>query len=305
MSFFRDKKAIEYHYDVSNEFYELLLGPTMAYTCAYYRTPEGDLDQAQRDKFDLVCRKLRLERGETFLDLGCGWGSLVIWAAKHYGVRSRGVTLSPSQAAFAQAWIRREGLEDLCRVDCLDYREIGGELFDKIAAVGIIEHVGIANYPAYFRQVRELLKPGGLFLNHGITHERYWKHTPQWDFIVQYVFPNGQLDHVSHVLSVMEDVNWEIVDVEQLRNHYARTTRQWVENLLANRARAVDLVSEKTVRIWNLYLAQSSNSFADGSIGLYQVVLSKTDATAAAVPFTREAIYQPRAAVRSLAKRAS
>src|SRR5262249_3537974 len=160
-------------------FYELFLGPTMVYTCAYYRTPEGDLEQAQRDKLDLVCRKLRLQPGERLLDVGCGWGSLAQWAVEHYGVEAYGVTLSPSQASYAQQRIRSRGLERRCHVECRDYRELGGRnQYDKIAAVGVIEHVGVPNYPAYFSLLHELLRPGGLFLNHGITHERHWKWTP-------------------------------------------------------------------------------------------------------------------------------
>lgn len=289
-----DRRAIEYHYDVSNEFYELFLGPTMVYTCAYYRTPDGDLDQAQRDKLDLVCRKLRLEPGESLLDVGCGWGSLVRWAAEHYGAHAYGVTLSPSQAQYAQARIRAEGLEDLCRVECLDYREVTGEArFDKIAAVGIIEHVRPENFAAYFSQLRALLKPGGLFLNHGITHERHWQWTPQWDFLIRYVFPNAELANVSATLSAMEDAEWEIRDVEQLREHYSRTCRHWAERLLAERERALALVPEKTYRTWVLYLVASSHYFAEGSIGLYQVVLAKRDAAPRVVPTTREALYVP------------
>lgn len=292
--FERDRKAIQYHYDVSNDFYRLFLGPTMTYTCAYYRTPEGDLDQAQRDKLDLVCRKLRLRPGDRLLDVGCGWGSLAVWAAEHYGVEAHGVTLSDAQASYAQARIRERGLERVCRVECRDYRDVQGEsLYDKIAAVGIIEHVGVTNYAAYFSQMRALLKPGGLFLNHGITHERYWKWTPQWNFLTRYVFPNGELSHVSHVLSVMEDTDWEIRDVEQLREHYSRTCRQWAERLEENRARALELVPEKTYRIWRLYLSASSVYFAEGSIGLYQVVAARARDEAGMVPTTREDIYVP------------
>ena len=167
-----DASAIAYHYDVSNEFYALFLDRRMVYTCAYYRRPDGDLDQAQEDKLDLVCRKLRLQPGERLLDIGCGWGSLVVWAAERYGVLARGVTLSRAQAEYGQAWIRRLGLEERARVDHLDYRDLPRELrFDKIAAVGVIEHLGIGNYPDYFARVHELLAPGGLFLNHGI---RQW-----------------------------------------------------------------------------------------------------------------------------------
>ena len=287
-----DRKAIEYHYDVSNAFYELFLGTTMVYTCAYYRTPNGDLDQAQCDKLDLVCRKLGLRPGERLLDIGCGWGSLVLWAAEHYGVEAHGVTLSAAQASYAEARIRSRGLQNTCRVECHDYREVAGEaLYDKIAAVGIIEHVGVANYTSYFTRVRELLKPGGLFLNHGITHERHWKWTPQWDFITHFVFPNGELSHVSHTLDVLERSRFEILDVEALRAHYARTTRQWVERLQANGERARALVGERVYRTWLLYLAASSVSFTQGSLGLYQIVAARPDPAAAAVPTTREAIY--------------
>ncbi|MGH7821112.1 MAG: class I SAM-dependent methyltransferase, partial [Candidatus Binatia bacterium] len=216
------------------------------------------------------------------------------WAAKHYGVEAYGVTLSPSQASYAQARIRAEGLESACRVECCDYREVRGtESFDKIAAVGIIEHVGVENYPAYFAQVAGLLRRGGLFLNHGITHERKWQWTPQWDFVTRYVFPNAELDNVSHMLTVMEDGGWEIRDVEQLREHYSRTCRHWAERLLARREQALALVPEKTYRIWCLYLIASSMYFAEGSIGLYQTVLSKSDPAAVAVPTTREGIYAP------------
>src|SRR5213595_678346 len=167
-----DREAISFHYDVSNDFYALFLDRRMVYTCAYYRRPDGDLDQAQEDKLDLVCRKLRLQPGERLLDIGCGWGSLVVWAAERYGVLARGVTLSRAQAEYGQAWIRRLGLEERARVDHLDYRDLPRELrFDKIAAVGVIEHLGIGNYPDYFARVHELLAPGGLFLNHGI---RQW-----------------------------------------------------------------------------------------------------------------------------------
>ena len=300
----RDAEAIEFHYDVSNEFYELFLDRRMVYTCAYYRRPDGDLDQAQEDKLDLVCRKLHLAPGERLLDIGCGWGSLVLWAAERYGVEAHGVTLSAAQAEYAGVAIRRAGLEDRARVERRDYRDLPRDLrFDKIAAVGVIEHIGIAGYPAYFGRVHELLKPGGLFLNHGITHEKHWYRSSQAAFLERHVFPNAELDNVSHTLDVLERARFEIVDVESLRAHYARTTRQWVERLQASAERALVLVSERVYRTWILYLAAASVAFTRGWIGLYQVVAARPDRAACrADPTTREDIYTPGAGPRSLAR---
>jgi cyclopropane-fatty-acyl-phospholipid synthase len=299
-----DARAIEFHYDVSNEFYTLFLDRRMVYTCAYYRRPDGDLDQAQEDKLDLVCRKLRLAPGERLLDIGCGWGSLVVWAAENYGVRAHGVTLSRAQAEYGQAWIRRLGLEDRARVDHLDYRDLPhATRFDKVSAVGVIEHLGIRNYPGYFARVHEMIEPGGLFLNHGITHEKDWKRSSQTEFLEQHVFPNGEMDNVSHILDVLERARFEILDVESLRAHYARTTKQWVERLQANAERARAIVGERTYRTWVAYLASSSVGFTRGNLGLYQVVAARADpARRAAVPTTREAIYAPRAGERRLAR---
>jgi cyclopropane-fatty-acyl-phospholipid synthase len=289
----RDSQAIAYHYDVSNEFYALFLDRRMVYTCAYYRRPDGDLDQAQEDKLDLVCRKLRLQRGERLLDIGCGWGSLVVWAAERYGVTAHGVTLSKAQAEWAQATIRRAGLEDRARVDHLDYRDLPpGVRFDKVAAIGVIEHLGIESYPSYFTRVHEMLQPGGLFLNHGITHRKDWRRGSQTEFLERHVFPNGEMDNVSHILDVLERADFEILDVESLRPHYARTTRQWVERLQANAERARALVGERTYRTWIAYLASSSVGFTEGMLGLYQVVAARPDpANREALPTTREGIY--------------
>jgi cyclopropane-fatty-acyl-phospholipid synthase len=291
----RDARAIEFHYDVSNDFYALFLDRRMVYTCAYYRRPDGELDQAQEDKLELVCRKLRLVPGDRLLDIGCGWGSLVLWAAERYGVRAHGVTLSRAQAEWAQASIRRAGLEDRVRVDHLDYRDLPRDVrFDKIAAVGVIEHLGIRTYPGYFARVHELLEPGGLFLNHGITHEKHWRRSSQTEFLERHVFPNGEMDNVSHILDVLEQARFEIVDVESLRGHYARTTRQWVERLQANAERARALVGERVYRTWLAYLASASVGFTRGSLGLYQVVAARPDpALRTPVPATRESIYAP------------
>lgn len=287
-----DREAIAYHYDLSNEFYELFLDPRMVYTCAYYRSPEDSLEVAQSEKLDLVCRKLRLEPGQRLLDIGCGWGSLVVWAAKHYGVQALGVTLSREQARYAQAWIEREGLAGSCRVEHRDYRDAASEEpFEKISAIGIIEHVGVQNYPAYFAEIHDLLQPGGLFLNHGIARHRHWTWTPQWQFLVENVFPNGELMHVSHITERMEEQNLEILDVESLRGHYARTCFDWAENLRRHQDEAIALVGERTYRIWRLYLTSSSVNFEAGSINLYQVLTARGDSQLSSLPRTREDIY--------------
>jgi cyclopropane-fatty-acyl-phospholipid synthase len=281
---------------VSNEFYELFLDPLMVYTCAYYRDPDGKLEQAQQDKLDLVCRKLQLRAGETLLDIGCGWGSLAIWASQHYGVRAHGVTLSRAQADYATARIQREGLHDRCRVEFLDYRELPGELrYDKIAAVGVIEHVGIPNYPAFFGSVRARLNDGGLYLNHGIVHDFHWKFTSQTEFLYRHVFPNGDLAGLSETLTEMERAGWEIMDVDGLRLHYARTCRHWVERLTARADEARALVGERTYRTWLLYLTCSAVAFENGSIALYQVLMRKhRDPAVGHAPHTREHLYSER-----------
>src|SRR5262245_9418079 len=265
----------------------------MVYTCAYYREPDGKLEQAQQDKLDLVCRKLRLKRGETMLDIGCGWGSLSMWAAQHYDVRAHGVTLSRAQADWAQQRIKQEGLEGRCLVEYGDWRDLPvGTRFDKIAAVGIIEHVGIRNYPAFFGRIHSMLNDGGFYLNHGIHHEFHWKRTTQTDFLLRNVFPNGDMAGVSETLTEMERASWEIVDVENLRLHYARTCRHWVERLTARSDEARALVGERTYRTWLLYLACSAVAFEEGSIGLYQALLRKhRDPAGPTTPGTREDIY--------------
>jgi cyclopropane-fatty-acyl-phospholipid synthase len=288
-----DARAIAHHYDVSNEFYALFLDPLMVYTCAYYRDPDGKLEQAQRDKLDLVCRKLELRAGETMLDIGCGWGSLAIWAAQHYGVRAHGVTLSKAQADYATERITREGLADRCKVEYRDYRDLDPDVrFDKIAAVGVIEHVGIANYPAFFGGVRQRLKDGGLYLNHGIVHEFHWKATSQTEFLYRHVFPNGDLAGLSETLTEIERAGFEIMDAEGLRLHYARTCRQWVERLRERADEASALAGERTYRTWLLYLTCSAVAFAESSIGLYQVLCRKQhDAAVSRAPRTREHLY--------------
>ena len=292
----RDAAAIAHHYDVSSDFYALFLDPLMVYTCAYYRDPDGTLEQAQADKLDLVCRKLRLRPGERLLDIGCGWGSLAMWAARHHGVHAHGVTLSRAQAEWAAERIRRDGLTDRCVVEYRDWRDLPAEpRYDKIAAIGVIEHVGIANYPAFFGRVRGMLEDGGLYLNHGITHEYHWKFTSQTEFLYRHVFPNGDLAGLTETLTEMERARWEILDVEGLRLHYARTCRQWVERLQARAEEARAIVGERIYRTWLLYLTCSAVAFEHGSIGLYQALLRKHgDRAGAAAPSTREALYADR-----------
>ena len=289
----KDAEAIAHHYDVSNEFYALFLDPLMVYTCAYYRDPEGKLEQAQADKLDLVCRKLDLRPGQTLLDIGCGWGSLALWAVQHYGVRAHGVTLSRAQAEYAAARIAREGLGGRCLVEHRDYRDLPADArYDKIAAVGVIEHVGPANYPAFFGRVREMLNDGGLYLNHGITHQFHWKFTSQTEFLYRHVFPNGDLAGLTETLVEIERARWEILDVDGLGFHYARTCRQWVERLQARAEEARALVGERVYRTWLLYLTCSAVAFEKGSIGLYQVLLRKHgDRTRGLAPHTREPLY--------------
>lgn len=269
----RPAAAIAHHYDVSNDFYGLFLDRRMVYTCAYFRDADADLDRAQEDKLDLVCRKLALRAGERFLDLGCGWGALVLWAAAHHGVRAHGVTLSAAQAAWARAEIERQGLGDRASVEHGDWRDVeGGGRFEKIAAVGLLEHVGVASHLAFFRRVRRLLAPGGRFLGHGITNRHGERWSSASEFLERYVFPGAAIPSVGRVQTAMEEAGFEIDDVENLRPHYARTTRLWVERLAAREAEARRLVGDRTYRTWLGYLAAASVAFEAGWIAVHQVV---------------------------------
>ena len=288
-----NRDAIHFHYDVSNEFYALWLDQAMVYSCAYFETPEVDLDAAQQAKLDHICRKLSLRPGENFLDIGCGWGALVIHAAQHYGVRARGVTLSPQQLKVARERIELAGLADRVSVELLDYRDLPAQpLYDKIASIGMFEHVGLKNLPVYFETVHRLLKPRGLFLNHGITHDSEgWEPSVSTEFINRYVFPDGQLDTISNVQRVMEHSKFEIADVEGLRPHYAMTLRHWVARLERNRARALQYVNEATYRVWRLYMAACALQFESGEIGIYQVLASKRAVGVPDLPLTRRHLY--------------
>jgi cyclopropane-fatty-acyl-phospholipid synthase len=288
-----NRDAIHFHYDVSNEFYSLWLDRAMVYSCAYFETPDVDLDAAQQAKLEHICRKLLLKPEDKFLDIGCGWGALVIYAAKHHGVRAHGVTLSPQQLKVAQERIEQAGLTDRVRVELLDYRDVPGEsVYDKIASVGMFEHVGLRNLPTYFSTVHRLLKPRGLFLNHGITHDSEgWEPSVSTEFINRYVFPDGQLDTISNIERVMERSKFEIADVEALRPHYAMTLRHWVAGLERNRSRALCHVNEATYRVWRLYMAASALQFESGEIGIYQVLANKRAAGVPDLPLTRRHLY--------------
>ncbi len=288
-----DQAAIAFHYDVSNLFYKLWLDRQMVYSCGYFESKDDTLEQAQEHKLDHICRKLRLKAGERFLDVGCGWGAMVCWAARHYGVRAHGITLSQKQYEYGQARIQTEGLSDLVTVELRDYRDLEGEaVYDKISSIGMFEHVGLANLPLYNATIKRVLRPGGLFLNHGITHdEEGWQRTIDTEFINRYVFPDGELDTVSNIQRRMETEGFEIHDVEALRPHYALTLRHWVSRLEARREGALEYVSESAYRVWRLYMAACALEFEAGGTGIYQILASHPGGIEPAVPLTRKDIY--------------
>lgn len=288
-----DHAAISFHYDLSNDFYRLWLDEEMVYSCAYFETPDDSLGQAQRNKLDHICRKLRLHPGDRFLDVGCGWGALVCWAARNYGVRAHGITLSQRQLDYARQRVEKLGLQDLVTVELRDYRELPGEaVYDKVSSVGMFEHVGLANLPLYTANVHRVLRPGGLFLNHGITHDvEGWNHTVETEFINRYVFPDGELDTVSNIQRGMERAGFEIHDVEALRPHYALTLRHWARRLEDAHEQAVREVGETVYRVWRLYMAACALEFEDGGTGIYQILASHRGAPTSPVPLTRRDLY--------------
>jgi cyclopropane-fatty-acyl-phospholipid synthase len=286
----RDRQAVTHHYDVSNDFYALWLDERMVYSCAYFADPAEDLDTAQARKLDYVCRKLRLRSGERLLDIGCGWGGLVIHAARRYGVEARGITLSEPQARLANERIRRAGLADRCRVEVRDYREVG-ESYDKLVSVGMFEHVGAAKLPEYFRRAYRLLRPGGVFLNHGIARNPSFPARRGPSFIQRYVFPDGELVPVAATLEAAEGAGFEVRDVESLREHYALTLGHWVRRLEARSEEARRIAGETTCRVWRLYMAGSAHGFRTGRLNVYQALLSKPDRGESGLPLTRADWY--------------
>ncbi len=288
-----NRDAISFHYDVSNDFYALWLDEQMIYSCAYYEDADQTLEQAQHAKLDMICRKLRLAPGERMLDIGCGWGALVCWAAEHYGVQAHGITLSRNQYEQALRAIRQRGLEGRVTVELRDYRDLEGkEVYDKVSSIGMFEHVGLKNLPAYFAVVHRMLKPGGLFLNHGITSaEGGWKKSDTTEFINRYVFPDAELESLSRVQLVMEDAQFEIHDVENLRLHYALTLRAWVSRLEQRREEALRHVPDSVFRIWRFYMASCAQQFEEGNTGIYQILASRRTPFDTPVPLTRRDLY--------------
>jgi cyclopropane-fatty-acyl-phospholipid synthase len=271
---------VRFHYDLSNDFYRLFLDERMVYTCAYFAEEHGDLDRAQADKLEMICRKLRLAEGDRLLDIGCGWGALLIHAAKHHGAIGHGVTLSPAQRDLALERIAAEGLSGQITIDLKPYEELAGP-YDKIASIGMFEHVGFPRHEQYFSSVARLLKPGGLYLHHAITRrgkrdeKAFRRKKPEYQAMTEYIFPGGEVDHIGHSAAMLEEHGFEVHDVEGWRTHYARTTALWCRRLEARRTEAEALVGPERTRIWLAYLGGVSLGFARGSISIFQTLTSK------------------------------
>jgi len=295
----RDREAISYHYDVSNDFYALWLDRRMVYSCGYFLEPDDDIHTAQEQKLAHICRKLRLEPGERLLDVGCGWGSLVIYAAKHYDVEALGITLSERQVELARRCIEEAGVGDRCHVIYQDYRDVdpGEEPFDKLVSVGMFEHVGEAKMRVYFQRAWDILRREGLFLNHAIARPGWEPKVEDPDtFSKRYVFPDGELTPISHSLRFAEETGFEVRDVESLREHYALTLRRWVRRLEARHEEALNHVGEVTYRIWRLFMSGSVNGFETGRLNVYQSLLVKPGSDGEShLPLTRADLYQPAA----------
>ncbi|MGW2561386.1 class I SAM-dependent methyltransferase [Streptomyces sp. NPDC001514] len=299
----RDRQAISHHYDVGNDFYELVLGPSMVYSCAYWDDGDdgdggdgGTLEDAQRDKLDLICRKLALKEGDRLLDVGCGWGSMAIHAAKEYGAQVTGITLSREQAAYARKRIAEEGLTDRIELRVQDYRDVKDGPYDAVSSIGMAEHVGSEQYREYADVLYGLLKPGGRLLNHQIARRPAPDEAAYRvdDFIDAYVFPDGELAPLGRTLSILEEAGFEARDVESIREHYARTLRAWVTNLESAWQRAVRQISPGRARIWRLYMAASAVSFERNRIGVNQILAVKTpEAGASGMPLRARKWSEP------------
>jgi len=303
----RDQAAIQYHYDVGNDFYQLFLDRRMVYSCAYFPTGTEDLDAAQEAKLELICRKLRLKPGERLLDIGCGWGGMLIYAAERYGVEGVGVTLSRAQLELGRERVRQAGLEKLIRLELLDYRDLTGPPFDKIVSIGMFEHVGRQGRAEYFSQAFRLLKPGGLFLNHAISDR---PHIPprgltdmvsraletvmvgKQHFRKRYIFPDGELMPVSEANLEAETAGFEVRDVENLREHYAETIRHWLRRLRQRQKEAIEIAGEPLYRLWELYLAGCIYHFDTALISVNQSLLVRPVDGRAGLPWSRADLYR-------------
>jgi cyclopropane-fatty-acyl-phospholipid synthase len=273
----RDAAAISHHYDVSNAFYRLVLGPSLTYSCAVFHDPADSLEQAQANKYELICRKLGLEPGMRLLDVGCGWGGMVLHAAARHGVRAVGVTISKRQAELAEKRVVEAGLSDMVEIRLQDYREIEDGPFDAISSIGMFEHVGEARLAEYFGRLRALVQPQGRLLNHGISHPPGLKaRLPRRSFANRYVFPDGELHEVGRVVSLTQQAGFEVRHLETLREHYGLTLRRWVANLEAAWADAVEEVGEARARVWRLYMAASAVNFEGGRTQIHQILAAPT-----------------------------
>jgi cyclopropane-fatty-acyl-phospholipid synthase len=292
-----NKGNIQFHYDVSNDFYALILDPEMVYSCAYFADWADDLATAQRSKLDMSCRRLRLKPDEALLDIGCGWGALICHAAQHYGVRGHGVTLSQKQYDYAKEKIVRLNLQDRVTLELRDYTGLDGS-FDKIASIGMFEHIGIDNHPAYFQTINRLLKPDGLYLHHAISRpakrddKAFRKVRPEHAALARYIFPGGEIDHLGMTIANLQRFGFEIHDVEGWREHYVRTLRFWHDRLLANRSAAEREVGREKCRLWVAYLAGCSIGFERGGAGIFQTLASKRKRGPSGLPPTRADLYR-------------
>ncbi|MCY0094553.1 SAM-dependent methyltransferase [Hoeflea ulvae] len=292
-----NQKNIAYHYDVSNAFYQLFLDEQMVYTCGYCTLWDNDIDQMQRDKLEMICRKLRLQPGDRMLDIGFGWGSLALYAAANFGVHVTGVTLSERQLEFATARAEKLGLSDRVDFVLLDYAKVEGE-FDKISSIGMHEAIGIDNYPTYYSTIARVLKPGGIYLHHAITRpakkdaKTFRKKNKEFALLTKYIFPGGELDHIGNTVMNLEQHGFEVHDVENWREHYQRTCKLWHDRLLANYDAAVAEVGEVKTRLWLVYLGGCSIAFERNTVRLYQTVTTKVRRGPAGLPPTRADLYR-------------
>ena len=294
-----NKDFIQFHYDVSNEFYKLFLDENMLYSCGYFHDWNDSLEQAQINKLDMICRKLQLKKGERMLDIGCGWGALICHAAKHYGVVAHGITLSEEQLVLTKQKIAKLGLEGQVTAELKDYAYVDGP-FDKISSIGMVEHVGIDNMADYMSKVSSLLTDRGIFLNHGITRpgkltdKAFRKMSPERRLLATYIFPGGELDHLGHMVQCMESKGFDVHDVEGWRDHYSLTCRHWCQRLEANREEAIRQIGEEKFRMWTLYLAGCVFALGDGGARIYQTIATRHKAKGlSGMPCTREHLYQP------------